>query len=232
MQIMTLFWKNDKVEKMINKLKSAIKNANRYLGKYFLVLLVGLIAGYSIGLHIGKISGAQQYVKKLWDKNELSITSSKVSEKIDLYRRKNGLTPFKETSGLCQYAEFRAREIAEKRLGNWNDKEQRYDSMNDPNDMHISELSYEQAQDLCPECDFQAQLENIYISARPEVCSNPSVDCGNNDEFGVVENHTERVVNGWVNSKSHNDILLSPIENGCVRSAGGVVVLEIAKINN
>lgn len=90
----------------------------------------------------------------------------------------------------------------------------------------------EQAQDLCPECDFQTQLENIYISARLEVCSSPSVDCGNNGEFGVVENHTERVVSGWINSKSHNEVLLSPIENGCVRSVGGVVVLEIAKISS
>lgn len=229
---MALFGKNDTMGKMKDKLKAAIKKANKYLGKYFLVLIIGLIIGYFIGSHIGRIFGAQQYVKKLWSNNELDIAPSKISEKIDLYRRKNNLIPFKETSGLCQYAEFRANEVAQRYLTNWNTNEQKYNSMNNPNEMHISELSDEQALNLCPECNFQTQLENIYISARPEVCSSPSVDCGNNDEFGVVENHTERVFNGWVNSKSHNDVLLSPIENGCVRSAGGVVVLEIAKINN
>jgi hypothetical protein len=217
---------------MIEKLKATIKNANKHLGKYLLVLLIGLIAGYFTGSHIGRIFGAQQYVKKLWRKNELNISSLKVSEKIDLYRIKNDLTPFEETSGLCKYAEFRAGEVAEKHLGEWDPKEQKYNSMDDPNELHISELSDEQAQELCPECDFKTQVENIYITARPEVCSNPSIDCGNDDEFGVVENYTDMVFNGWVNSKSHKDVLLSPIENGCVRSVGGVVVLEIAKINN
>jgi uncharacterized protein YkwD len=42
----------------------------------------------------------------------------------------------------------------------------------------------------------------------------------------MVENHTDRVVRGWILSPGHNETLLTKNKYGCVASFGGVVILE------
>ena len=187
--------------------------------------------GYFLGHKIGKQYGAQQYVKLLWNNGELSISPSLVMEKINEYRIKNDLDPFQETVGLCAYAQFRTEEVMQKYTKSWNQKTQNYDAMTDPNEMHISDLNLEQAQKICVGCDFNSQRENVYSSVRPENCfsvnKESNIACNGNESFGMVENHSHRVVNGWILSPGHNETLLSNVKNGCVASFGGVVILEV-----
>jgi len=112
----------------------------------------------------------------------------------------------------------------------WSKEDGSYRAMTDPDEMHSSELSLEESQKICLGCDFNSQRENIYTSARPEPCSNVNnnsiITCKGDELFGMVENYTDRVVKGWIFSPSHNETLLSKVKYGCVRSFGGVVILE------
>jgi len=192
--------------------------------------LLILALGYFLGHKVGKSYGAQQYVKLLWNKGELDISPSLVSEKIYKYREENKLKPFEETMGICAYAQFRAEEVSKKYTQQWNTKAQSYQNSTETDEIHTSALTLDQAKAVCVGCDFSTQRENIYFTARPEVCLTAnnvsSIKCDGNEKFGVVENHTDRVVKGWISSPSHNETLLSKVTHGCVASFGGVVVLE------
>lgn len=206
------------------------------LSKIFELLVfagVIFIAGYFVGHRIGRMYGAQQYTKKLWSNDEMQISPGKILEKINAYRKEKNLPPFRETIGLCKLARYRAGEAARNVGTRWNVASQRYEGIKDiEQELHRSELSPKQAKELCPECVFETLGENAYISVRPEPCFNlvGKKVCLGSEEFGVVENYTDRVVNGWINSPSHNELLLSPIQFGCVGSYGGIVMLEVAQV--
>lgn len=202
-------------------------------GKNILIIFILFFIfgfGYFIGHKTGKQYGAQQYVKLLWRQGEISISPNVVTEKINEYRDKNNLDPFQETVGLCAYAQFRAEEVMKKYTESWDKEKQSCQSMTNPDEMHKSDLSLEQAQKICINCNFNSQRENIYSSAKPESCSAinnfSTTKCTGKEEFGMVENHTDRVVKGWIFSPSHDETLLSKVKYGCVASSGGVVVLE------
>ena len=198
-----------------------------------IILLGALITMYFIGHKIGRMYGAQQYTKKLWLANETQISTNKVFDKINAYREKNKLEPLKETAGLCKYAQYRAKETMESVGFKWNKQTQSYEGIEDMTKaMHQTQLTFDEAQKLCPECDLKTIGENAYISVRPEPCINFSGKkmCVGTEGFGVVENYTDRVVDGWINSPVHNELLLSPIKFGCVGSYGGIVMLEVAEV--
>lgn len=190
------------------------------------------IVGYFVGHKVGRMYGAQQYTKKLWNTDEMQISASQVLEKINAYRKEKNLAPFQETNGLCKLARYRAKEATGSFGSKWTTETQKYEGVESPQELHKTELSPEKAKELCPECIFETQGENAYISVRPEPCFNLEGEkiCVGGEEFGVVENYTDRIMNGWINSRVHNELLLSPIKYGCVGSYGGVVMLEVAEV--
>lgn len=198
------------------------------------LILLGVIfiVGYFVGNRVGRMYGAQQYTKKLWSSDEMQISTNQILEKINTYRKEKNLTPFKETVGLCRLARYRAKETAKSLGGKWSVETQKYEGAESPQELHKTELNPEKAKELCPECILETLGENAYISARPEPCLNLEGKkmCIGGEKFGVVENYTDRVVNGWVESSVHNELLLLPIEFGCVGSYGGVVMLEVSQV--
>lgn len=201
--------------------------------KVVLILILAVVilgAGYFIGHKVGKQYGAQQYVKLLWNNGELNISANLVMKKVNEYRVKNSLEPFQETTSLCDYAQFRAEEVMRKYTSSWNRELGQFDAMTKPDEMHQSDLSLEEAQKICTNCNFSSQRENIYSTAKPEHCisinAKSNIPCTGDELFSMVENHTDRVVRGWILSPGHNETLLIKNKYGCIASFGGVVVLE------
>lgn len=197
-----------------------------------LLSLTVLGIGYFIGHSIGRTFGAQQYTKKLWATNEMQLSSDKITEKINTYRSENGLEPFQETASLCTLAAFRAEEAREKFGGKWDIATQSYVGVENPNALHETDLTEETIQELCPGCVSETLSENAYISLRPETCLNLANKqfCSGGEEFGVLEKYTDRVVNGWIQSPAHNQVLLSGAKFGCVGVFGGTVILKVGEI--
>lgn len=190
------------------------------------------IVGYFVGNKVGRMYGAQQYTKKLWTTDEMQISANQILAKINEYRRKKNLAPFQETVGLCRLARYRAKETAKSLGGKWTIETQKYEEAELPQELHKTELTPEKAKELCPECILETLGESAYISVRPEPCLNlvGKNVCVGGEEFGVIENYTDRVVNGWIDSPEHNELLISLNDLGCVGAYGGTIILEVAQI--
>lgn len=203
--------------------------------KIVLLLLLSLIVigvGFFIGHRIGREYGAQQYTKELWAVDEMQLSSNKITTKINAYRERNELKPFRATTGLCRLARFRAEERTRKFGERWDQKTQSYEDIENSDTLHEADLTEEKINELCPECIPETLLGNVYISLRPEPCLNLENKkvCIGDEKFGVVENYTDRVVNGWIDSPEHNEVLLSPLKFGCVGVYGGTVILQVGDV--
>lgn len=188
----------------------------------------------------GQISGAQQYVKKMFNTNNLQISTNDMMDKINVYRKKNNLDPFEESIGLCKLAEFEAKNFFKQQQQSWDKKTGKYIKSYDT---ESQKLTRKKAQELCPKCNFgNPSIENLentesyaelrYIILRPDLCSelqrlNAPIQCKGDESFGVVEHISDRVINGWINNEKFRKILLSEVKNACIRSYAGAVILSI-----
>jgi len=202
-----------------------------------IILIVVLIVGYFIGNKIGQTSGAQQYTKKLFSENEISVSTSGMLEQINTFRQANGKPAFIESIGICQLAQKRAEINFKEKAGLWDSASSSYKKEQD-NGLGIA---LDDAKKLCPECTFmndKKMEENYYgelnyVVLRPDVCSvvnsKANLSCKGDESFGVTEHFPERILKQWVESDSSKGTLL--MENyglGCVRSYGGSVIFAIA----
>ena len=213
--------------------KAGRKKTIKKLFFFVIILIFTLGIGYYIGHKIGRTYGAQQYTKLVWSNNDTQISPSVVFNKMNLYREKGRLEPFQKDLGLCALAELRAEESWRKVGLQWDPSTQSYIDISLPKDLHETELNPETSNKLCPNCVAESVLENAYISVRPETCLNAlgKEICKGGEGFGIVENYTDRVVNGWIESPPHKATLLSSRSHACVGSYGGTVMLEAANVN-
>ena len=205
--------------------------------KFFIVLItvvflfIIFFAGYSVGGKIGRMYGAQQYTKKAWINNYMQISPNAVLNKVNELRVKNNLQPLLLTNNLCKVADIRAKYFFDKASGNWLQDKQEYkpEQANAPDS---TELMNNTVKSTCPECKLDTYYEILYVSLRPESCWNTSgiKFCEGQEDFGLLENYTDRVIKIWEKDPTFKQNLLSPVKNGCVGAYGGAVVLSVAQL--
>lgn len=202
-----------------------------------IILIAILIVGYFIGNKIGQTTGAQQYTKKLFTENEISISTSGMLEQINTFRNANGKPAFVESIGVCQIAQKRAEINFKKSANMWDSASGSYKKEADTG----LGITLDDAKKMCPECIFMndKKLEDNYIGElsyvvlHPDVCSvvdsKANLACKGDESYGVTEHFPERILKQWMETDSSKETLL--MENyglGCVRSYGGSVILTIA----
>lgn len=194
-------------------------------------LFIIFFAGYFAGGKIGRMYGAQQYTKKAWVNNEMQISTNTILNKVNEIRKKNNLQPLLMTNNLCKVAEIQAKNFFDKKSANWLQDKQEYkpEHLNAP---ESSELMNDIVKSNCPECEIDTYYEFRYISLRPEPCWNTSgiKFCEGQEEFGLLEKYTDRIISTWEKDPAFKQILLAPVKNGCVGAYGGSVVLSIAQL--
>ncbi len=201
-----------------------------------IILIVFLFVGYLIGNRVGQSTGAQQYTKKLFFENEISISTSGMLEQINSFRKTNGKPALEESIGICNIAQKRAEINFKKMTGKWDANTGSY---KDPNDNEIG-IDFDEAKTLCPECKFMndKKLEDNYygelsfIVLRPDLCieanSKSALPCKGDESYGVTEHFPERILKQWTESDSFKKMLLLDNYNiGCVRSYGGSVIFTV-----
>lgn len=195
------------------------------------LLFIIFFAGYSVGGKIGRMYGAQQYTKKAWANNEMQISANAVLNKVNEIRAKNNMQPLLITNNLCKVADIRAKYVFDKASGNWSQDKQEY-KPEQANAPESTESMNNTIKSTCPECKLDTYNDIGYVSLRPESCWNTSGIklCEGQEEFGVLEKYTDRVINGWEKDPALKQILLAPVKNGCIGVYGGSVVLSIAQL--
>jgi len=202
-----------------------------------IILIIVLFVGYLIGNNVGQITGAQQYTKKLFSEDEISISTSTMLEQINTFRQANGKPAFIESIGVCQLAQKRAEINFKKNISRWDSTSGSYKE-EENNGLGIT---LDDAKKMCPECIFMddKKLEDNYIGElsyivlRPDLCSEANsksaLSCKGDESYGVTEHFPERILKQWMEKDSSKETLL--MENyglGCVRSYGGSVIFTIA----
>ncbi len=202
-----------------------------------IILIIVLLMGCLIGNKTGQIVGAQQYIGKLFSKNELSISTDGMLEQINTLRKANGKSVLTESVGVCRIAQKRAEINFKNSVDMWDSGSGSYKEEVDTG----LGITLDDAKKMCPECIFMndKKLEENYIGElnyvilRPDVCSavNSRADlaCKGDESYGVTEHFPERVLKGWMETDSLRETLLTDNYGlGCVRSYGGSVVFIIA----
>lgn len=199
------------------------------------ILIIILIIGYFIGNKIGQTTGAQQYTKKLFFDNEISISTPGILEQINTFREVNGKSALVESIGICQIAQKRAEINFKKSANLWDSISSSYKNTED-NDIGID---LDEAKKMCPECTFMKDkklLDNYYgelnyVVLRPDICSETNKKsallCKGDESFGVTEHFPERILKQWTETDSLKSMLLLDGNIGCVRSYGGSVIFAI-----
>jgi len=201
------------------------------------ILIIFLFIGYILGNRIGQTTGAQQYTKKLFAKNEISLPTSGMLEQINAFRKANGKSLLEESIGICQIAQKRAGINFKEKINSWDSVSGSYKNT-DSNDIGII---LDDAKKLCPECIFMKdkKLEDNYygelsfITLRPDLCIEANkksvLPCKGDESFGVTEHFPERILKQWTETDSFKKMLLLDNYNiGCVRSYGGSVIFATA----
>lgn len=201
------------------------------------LLTIALFIGYSIGNKIGQTTGAQQYTKKLFALNELSISTGTMLDTINKFRGNNGKKALEESIGFCNLVLKRAEINLDKQTKNWDQNIKEYKIDNSTND---SGISIDEAKSICPECLFNDKKdlgnnyygELDYLILRPDICSEvnqkSNLPCKGDEGFGVTEHYQERILKQWMETDTFKPVLLSDNYNlGCVQSFGGSVVFAI-----
>jgi len=202
-----------------------------------IILIIILFVGYFIGNKVGQTTGAQQYTKKLFSENEISISTSGMFEQINIFRMANGKPAFFESIGICQIAQKRAEINLKKNTNMWDSASGSYKKEIDTG----FEITLDDAKKMCPECIFMndKKLEDNYygelsfIVLHPDVCSvvdsKVNLPCKGDESYGVTEHFPERILKQWTETDSLKGILLlDNYDIGCVRSYGGSVIFSVA----
>jgi hypothetical protein len=199
------------------------------------ILIIFLFMGYMTGNHVGLSTGAQQYTKKLFSENEISISTSDILEQINNFRKSNNKPGLEESIGVCRIAQKRAEINFKNMAERWDSNAGSY-KKSDNNDIGID---LAEAKVLCPECKFtnDKNLEDNYygelsfIVLRPDLCieaNSKSLPCKGDESYSVTEHFPERVLKQWTENDSFKKMLLLDGYNiGCVRSYGGSVIFAI-----
>ena len=203
----------------------------------FIILIIILFVGYFIGNKIGQTTGAQQYTKKLFAENEMSVSTSGMLEQINIFRKSNGKSPLEESIGICQIAQKRAEINFKEKTNSWDSASGSYKNT----DISDAGISLDEAKKMCPECVFMKDKglfdnyfgELSFIVLRPDLCieanSKSALSCKGDESYGVTEHFPERILKQWIETESLKSILLLDNYNiGCVRSYGGSVIFSIA----
>lgn len=201
-----------------------------------IILIIFLFVGYVLGSRLGQTTGAQQYTKKLFSTNEISISTSGMLEQINSFRETNGKSALVESVGICNIAQKRAEINFKNMTGSWDSDSGSYKNT----EGNTIGINLNEAKELCPECyfmnnkDFEDNYygELSYIVLRPDLCSEANakgtLSCKGDEGYGVTEHFPERILKQWVESGSLKDTLLLDNYNlGCVRSYGGSVIFAI-----
>lgn len=201
------------------------------------LMSISLFIGYCLGNKVGQTTGAQQYTKKLFASNELSISTGSMLDTINKFRESNGKKPLQESNGICRLAYKRAELEFNKQTKKWDQTIQEYNIDKTENK---SDISIDQARNICPECVFKDKSglednyygELDYIVLRPDVCmeinQKSKLPCKGDEGFGLTEHYQERILKQWIETETLKPILLLDNYNtGCVQSFGGSVVFSI-----
>jgi hypothetical protein len=207
--------------------------------KAFIIIfsLVGLFvvlgAGYLIGNRVGQQTGAQQYTKKMWANNESQISTYSIFQKVNAYRERNDLEPLMLSDGLCKIANNEAQRFFDKSNSNYDPGQQQYNS-DQQNAPESFEAFAQRAASICPECDLEVYNQASYVSLRPESCWNVAGKqvCEGDEEFGMMEKYTDRIVKLWSEDSGLKEVVYSPAQYGCVGAYGGAVILSVSDVTN
>lgn len=205
-----------------------------------IILIVIFFVGYFSGNKLGQITGAQQYTKKLFSVNEISISTSGMLEQINNFRKANNKPVLEESIGICNIAQKRAEIYFKKKAGDWDSANSSYKNT-DVNDVGIS---LDEAKKMCPECNFLKDKElfdNYYgelsfIVLHPDMCvtvnQRTNLPCKGDESYSVTEHFPERILKQWFENDSFKKMLLLDNYNiGCVRSYGGSIIFATAVKN-
>lgn len=194
-----------------------------------MLILLGL--GYFLGGRVGVQNGAQQYTKKMWANNDMQLSSYAIFQGVNEFRQQNNLEPLVMEDGLCRLANNQAQYNFELQTSDWDQEQQQYknDQQNSP---ESPEQFGQKILNFCPNCDLDSYDYAIYVSLRPESCWNYAgvKFCDGDEEFGMLEKYTDRVVKMWSEDAAMKQALLNPVDYGCVGAYGGSVVLSVSNL--
>ncbi len=191
----------------------------------FFVLLIIFFTGFYIGNKLGLTTGAQLYTKKLWKNNYSQISANYITNLINKERLKRGIKELTYNKEVCKTADKIAELVYKTAYERYYSKR-----IKNPNtaskitDKEIKKIFDKYCKNTCPGNKY-ALLQ--YVSLRPETCSNLEKIkvCNGDEEFGLLENYPERVVQKFKSLNTENNNIYLNSKYSCVGTYGGTVVL-------
>lgn len=207
------------------------------IGFWFLIF----VAGFLLGQKLGITSGAEGYVKKLWEKNEIQISESGLFNEVNLYRQNNQLNPLVGNEELCSLAQFTANTLSKTYANEESLNEFANIFEGDKNEEERNQLkkewdvkwgfisTKEKVKELCPKCIFQSVAVNHSRLNELERCFYLGKSkCDPKEKFFLKENLTNRILSDWSNVSEDKEVLLTKVKNGCIKTLGNISILVVA----